>query len=134
MITVQYGTEKHRHIYRAIKERFDLSKRYMSKRYSTWDDMDKKFQAYMPEKEADRQRRLLRENTGTPQITTFEVPYSYAMLMSAHTYWTSVFLARSPINQFTARHGEAVFRRSPYFGYCNIVGIDSVQWSDLGCR
>jgi len=117
MITVKYGTEKHRVIYRALKDRFDLSKRYMEQRYGTWESADKKYQAYMPEKAADAARRLLRENTGEPQITTFEVPYSYAMLMSAHTYWTSVFLSRSPINQFTARHGE---------GQRSVLGVEAL--------
>jgi hypothetical protein len=35
------------------------------------------------------------------------VPYSYATLLTAHTYMTSVFLSRSPILQMQGRHGEA---------------------------
>jgi hypothetical protein len=28
------------------------------------------------------------------------------LLMSAHTYWTSVFFGRTPIHQYSGRHGE----------------------------
>jgi hypothetical protein len=37
---------------------------------------------------------------------TLEVPYIYGQVMTAHTYWSTVFLSRSPIWQFTGRHGE----------------------------
>lgn len=62
--------------------------------------------AFIPEQEVDMARRLRRENQGVPTYTTLMVPYSYALLMSAHTYWTSVFFARTPVHQFAGRHGE----------------------------
>lgn len=62
--------------------------------------------AYLPEREVDARRRTVREN-GLPQYTTIQIPYTYAVLMAAHTYMSSVFMARSPVFQFTGRHGES---------------------------
>lgn len=61
--------------------------------------------AYMPETSADASRKSQRE-AGTPKYTTIQIPYSFAVLMSAHTYWTSVFFARTPVHQYSGRHGE----------------------------
>lgn len=103
MIELKYGTEKHRKVLELLMNRYRASRDVMSNRHEVWETMEKKFLAYMPEKSADALRRQVRENTGEPQHTTFDVPYSYAMLMAAHTYWVSVFLARSPVFQYTAR-------------------------------
>jgi hypothetical protein len=51
-------------------------------------------------------RRNRRDNAGETSYTTIQIPYSYGILMSAHTYWTSVFFARTPVHQFMGRHGE----------------------------
>lgn len=65
--------------------------------------------AYIPQSEEDR-KRAARRDSGMPQYTTLEVPFSYAVAMTAHSYWTSVFLSRSPVFQFTARHGEPLMQ------------------------
>jgi hypothetical protein len=57
------------------------------------------------ESEEDLARKSLRAN-GEPRYSTIMVPYTYAMLMSAHTYWTSVFFARDPVHQYSGRHGD----------------------------
>lgn len=72
-----------------------------------WRKAEEKTLAYLPEQEADRVRRTRRDNAGKPTYTTIMLPYSYALLMSAHTYWTSVFFGRSPIHQYSGRHGES---------------------------
>jgi hypothetical protein len=61
--------------------------------------------AFVPETDVDA-ARADRRRKGEPKYTTIQIPYSYAMLMSAHTYWTSVFFARSPVHQYAGRHGE----------------------------
>jgi hypothetical protein len=35
-----------------------------------------------------------------------QIPYSYAVVMAAHTYLTSVFMGRNPVLQVDGRHGE----------------------------
>lgn len=98
--------DKHSKLLDAVKRRWKLSRDSMSKRYGVWEQQEKRFVAYMPAKETE-QKRGDKRKAGQPQYTTIEIPYSYAQLLAAHTYWTSVFLARTPIYQFTGRHGEA---------------------------
>ena len=100
------GSEQHDSTKREILDRLEFSRRYMSKRYDKWKKAEEQFRAYRPEKEEDSRRRHDRDEEGQPQFTTIRLPYSYAMLLSAHTYWTSVFLSRNPILQLSARHGE----------------------------
>lgn len=68
-------------------------------RVQKWDEAEKIFSAYVPEGELDAQRRALRTNTGQPVYTTVTIPYAYATLMTAHTYFSSVFLSRTPVYQ-----------------------------------
>ncbi len=96
-----------RRILRECQFRVRQSERDIGKRYEKWSQAEDKAQAYMPEREIDAARRRSREGTGLPQYTTIQIPYSYAVLMAAHTYVTSVFLGRSPVFQFAGRHGES---------------------------
>jgi hypothetical protein len=82
-----------------------MSRIEMLRYYDKWEDAEKKFVAYVEPTEGNERRRVKRDN-GDPQFTTIEIPYSYAVLMTAHTYWSTVFLGRSPVFQYTARHGE----------------------------
>lgn len=97
---------RHGRIIEAIRRRWRFSRDRMSDRYVAWSDMEDEYAVYMPTKEADAERKANRKSSGEPEYTTIVVPYSYAQLLSAHTYWTSVFLSRSPIFQFVGRHGE----------------------------
>lgn len=105
-VEVKFGTPLHDRILKEVTSRFQLSYRKMSDRHKIWQNTDELFQAYVKETDEDAKRRAKRES-GQPQYTTITVPYSYAMLLAAHTYWSSVFLSRSPVFQFTGRHGEA---------------------------
>jgi hypothetical protein len=72
----------------------------------SWEKAENAVLAYVHESDVDAMRRVKREDAGVPAYTTIMLPYSFAMLMSAHTYLTSVFFARSPVHQFVGRHGE----------------------------
>lgn len=106
---LKYESEKHKLVKDAILERAQASERKFADRYTKWEEAEKHFQAYVKETDADATRRQAREG-GTPQFTTVTIPYSYATLLTAHTYWSAVFLNRSPVFQYTARHGEAQHR------------------------
>lgn len=106
---ISYGTPLHRKVRDAILARWRFSRNELSKRYEQFTKGEEKFIAYLPEREHDRLRRQKREQ-GSPQYTTLEIPYSYAVAMTAHTYWSTVFLSRSPVFQYTARHGEPMQR------------------------
>ncbi len=102
---IKPNTERHRTILTALRNRFRLSERHMEQRHKKWRDAEEQFIAFLPERDIDAHRRSIREG-GKPQYTTIVVPFTYAVLMTAHTYWTTVFLSRNPVFQFAARHGE----------------------------
>ena len=70
-----------------------------------WAKAEDQFTAYIPEAAADAERKK-KWNAGKPEYTTIMIPYSYAVAMTAHTYYTSVFMSRDPIMQLKGRHGE----------------------------
>lgn len=105
-VEVKYGSELHTNIIKAIRDRKKASSSKMDEFKRQWDDADDSMRAYIPEKEIDRKRKDRRRYNGKPQYVTIEVPYIYAQVMTAHTYYSTVFLDRSPIWQFTGRHGE----------------------------
>ena len=119
-LNIAYDSPLHRRLQRKISSRITFAERggtaerggasdraSTATRFDRWRKAEEMTLAYLPESEADQVRRGRRENDGTPVYTTIQIPYTYAVLMSAHTYWTSVFFARSPIHQYTGRHGEA---------------------------
>lgn len=88
------------------RARIEMSRTAMAKRYSQWRRNEEAFAAYVPETDADAVRAGRRDN-GEPAYTTLHIPYSYAIAMTAHTYYTSVFMARNPVLQVAGRHGES---------------------------
>lgn len=104
--TIGYGTERHDRIRNALQARIDASMKIMSRRFHDWNDAEELYQAYIPTSDRDALRDEKRR-AGTPEYTTINVPYSYAMLLTAHTYWSSIFLSRNPVHQVNARHGNA---------------------------
>ena len=95
--TLDFQSPHHKFILEAVLARRNFSRDKMSQRHTAWKKAEEAFVAYMPEKDVDKQRRNLREVGGEPQFTTLKIPFDYAVLMSAHTYWTSVFLGRNPV-------------------------------------
>lgn len=127
---LRYGTDRHNRIRDAINARLRLSQNKMQDYYSRWEDAEKDHQIYIKETDADASRDDLRDD-GHPQYTTLKIPYTYAVLMTAHTYDTSVFLSRSPIIQFEARHGEpyqAIQAVESLIDYQTQVGGMIVPW------
>lgn len=115
----------HRMIASAVRDRVQASKSKLGRRHEAWLKAEERTLAYLPEREIDVQRRLLREEGGRPQYTTIQIPYTYAVLMASHTYWTTVFLSRDPIWQYSGRHGETeqnVQAVEAMIAYQNTVG------------
>lgn len=90
----------------ALQSRVSLWERGIDRYSNEWKDAEDAHYFYLKESDEDALRRDKRDTTGKPQFTTLVIPHSYAILLSLHTYWASVFLSRSPTYQFTARHGE----------------------------
>lgn len=96
----------HRHLTKMISSRIKFAQKRQQEKHDAWQKAEDTILAYVPENDLDAKRRRKREENGEPKYTTIKLPYTYALLMSAHTYLTSVFFARSPIHQFAGRHGE----------------------------
>ena len=103
---IRWGSPLHRKVADAIRARKRLSQdNFIAKRSKKWTEAENQFLAYLPTTENDALKKTSRDR-GKPQYTTIEIPYSYATMMTAHTYLTTVFLSRNPIFQFSGRHGE----------------------------
>ncbi len=105
-IMLRKDDELHRKLVKMIQSRIMMGLDEQQTKHQKWREAEERTLAYMPESENDGMRRFRRINKGEPLYTTIQIPYTYGILMSAHTYWTSVFFARSPIHQFMGRHGE----------------------------
>jgi hypothetical protein len=91
-----------------VQSRVRASEKEISEKLPDWGEAENSALAYIQESQADRIRKnKVAEKGGLPEYTTITIPYSYAVLMAAHTYLTSVFMGRSPIMQFSGRHGES---------------------------
>ena len=105
-MTIQFESEQHTLILNAFKDRLRMSRSALALRSSKWVEAEDMMKAYLPVSENDRLRETARKG-GKPQYTTVEVPYSYATMLTAHTYLTSVFLSRNPVLQVQGRHGAS---------------------------
>lgn len=100
------GSKEHEKMLTRVKARFDLADRARSQYRHKWDEVEEEFIAYMPLDDAEEMRKQRYRQDGEPSYYNIKVPYHYAITMTAHTYWASVFLSRDPIFQYAARHGE----------------------------
>lgn len=75
----------------------------LSERAVAWEEAEKANQSYLPKADAERRGKLNREEMGFTKVV---IPYSYAMLMAAHTYLCSVFLGRDPVFQYEGKNGQ----------------------------
>lgn len=99
------NTEAHRKIVRMLESRLKIAHRGQASRHAAWQRAEDVVLAYVPENELDARRARARDR-GEPKYTTIKLPYTYALLMAQHTYLTSVFFGRSPVHQYSGRHGE----------------------------
>lgn len=107
IVQIPFKSELHKRVMGAFKSRLKMARDAQGvSRLKKWREAEDTFMMYVKESDEDSQRNSNRKN-GKPQYTTIAIPYSYAMLLTAHTYYTSVFLSRNPVFQVSGRHGEA---------------------------
>jgi|SRR5687768_4904270 len=106
LMEIPFGSKQHTQIISAFRERLKIARSGLSQRSDKWSENEDMLKAYIPASENDELRKQSRRS-GQPQYTTIEVPYSYAMMLTLHTYLASIFLSRTPIMQVTGRHGES---------------------------
>lgn len=100
------GSDQERMILQELNQAVKQWQRVSSTKFVKWRQAEEKALAYMPERDVDAARRVAREG-GLPSYTTIQIPYSYAVVMAAHTYLTSVFMGRNPVFQYDGQHGES---------------------------
>ena len=121
---------EHKKILDAILQRRDLSVKTTEKKHSAWNEAEKLHSGYLYESERAARVKEGRRY-GVTDYTTINVSSSYATTMAMHTYWTSVFMARNPVFQLTARHGEPemqVQAMEALMDYQMIVGRQMVPY------
>jgi hypothetical protein len=102
---IPHGSDMAKKILTEIMLRRRIHERGVADKYDRWTKAEEETLAYMHERDVDRLRKTKREG-GMPEYTTIKIPYTYAVLMAAHTYFTSVFMGRNPVFQYSGRHGE----------------------------
>lgn len=128
---IKYDSDLHRNILAALCERKKLSEDRLDGKWTQWRKADEDSVAYLKETDADKIRKDRKRGQGDIDYTAIHVPYSTGMMLSAHTYLTSVFLGRDPVQQFTARHGEPqekVLAVEALMGYQNQVGQHTIPY------
>lgn len=103
---IPHGTELEKKLLEELRQRVRYWERKVQDKFESWREAENKVLAYVPETEVTRARKSDRA-AGKPDYTTIQIPYSYAVVMSALTYITSVFFGRTPVFQYSGRHGEA---------------------------
>jgi len=106
-LKIPHRSDKERRILQEMRQRVNYWNRQVQDKLEEWSDAEDKALAFVPDTEVTKKRKAAIKG-GMPDYTTIQVPYSYAVLLSAHTYITSVFLSRDPVFQFTGRHGESM--------------------------
>lgn len=106
IVKIDKDSEKHRKVLEYLMTRINQSRKRRTEREGKWTESENLFTSYVKETENDATRRSNRD-AGVPQYITVTIPYSYATLMTAHTYWTSVFLGREPVLQVQGTNNES---------------------------
>ena len=109
---LRYNSDLHNKVRDAVLARLNMSQRKMAERHPVWDRAEEDYRAYTPESVEDKRRKSQR-STGKRHYTDIFVSYSYASLLAAHTYWTSVFFSRTPVFQLQSRHGKGEMAALP---------------------
>lgn len=107
VVELPFQSQKHRVALEYVMKRVYQARKRRTGRMNKWADAENLFCAYVKETEVDARRRVDKREQGKPVYTTVTIPYSYATLLTAHTYWTSVFLARDPVHQVQGNTGQA---------------------------
>lgn len=85
---IGYNTPLHKKVISNFLARKKMARdEQRKKREEEWKNSENIFTAYMPETDVDRVRAGKRKS-GETEYTTISIPYSYAMLLTAHTYYT----------------------------------------------
>lgn len=100
-----FGEELHGKVRTKLYERLEASRRKRGESHARWARNEEIFRLYS---KVEKQKKI-REDDGEAgdnpyKYETIVVPYSYAILMTMHTYLCTVFFSRDPIHQLASYH------------------------------
>ncbi len=107
---IQYDattTGRHAKLLTAILDRVRMSENAMSHHYDRWREAEKYYMLYKKKNEKDYEA-IKSFSEGETDYTSVVMPYSYAMLLTAHTYMANVFLNRPAVFQVEGVNGDGV--------------------------
>lgn len=104
---IGFRDPKHASILAKLTQRIDMAEQGTADHRARWTRNEQLYSAYVDKDAEDRAKERGTTDKGRPEYVTLYIPYSYAMLLTNHTYICSTMFARDPIWQFQGRHGEA---------------------------
>lgn len=125
-----YGQEKHTRVRDAIILRNKSSKEKRDLKRKDYERIDQDCMMYKKPSPGDQNARS-EKSKGNPEYETLVVPYSYGMMMTAHTYLATVFLARNPIFQIDALAeavGDSTQCMESFLDYQTRVGGNTAKY------
>lgn len=102
-VALPFSGKQHKKILSEIRQRINAAQAKTKDRVEKWEFQERQAQGFI--KLSELEKKTLRQEK--QKYVSVQVPYSYGMMMSAHTYFASVFLSRDPVFQVEGRHGEA---------------------------
>ena len=100
------GTSSHGRVLKAILERVRLSETKMSDHFDRYREMEKKYLLYKKKPEDKLGTAVKKANQDQYEAVT--IPATYSQLLTAHTYWTNVFLNQPVTFQMSGTDGQGV--------------------------
>lgn len=100
-------SSKHNQILVAVMDRVKLSETNISTHFDRWREAEKYYMLYKKVNDKDL-KAVSKFAEGETDFTSVVMPYSYAMLLTAHTYMVNVFLNKDPIFQVQGINGDGV--------------------------
>lgn len=103
------GSELHTRFVSEVWQRVQMAENGMNEHYKRFRENEKLHRSYKVPTDKDVKSQT-RKSNGQSDFESIIFPASYSFAMTAHTFYTSVFLQRNPIFQFEGRHGEGAMK------------------------
>ncbi len=96
----------HEQILKAVVQRIALAETNISTHFDRWREAEKYYMLYKKKTKKGGVAQRKDDMDGEYDYRSTVMPYSYAMLLTAHAYMVNVFLNRDPVLQSVGLNGE----------------------------
>lgn len=98
-------TSLHATLLKAVLERVTLAETHISTHFDRWREAEKYYMLYKKKTKNDQRAKRKDDQEGEYDYRSAVMPYSYAMLLTAHAYMVNVFLNKDPVFQSIGING-----------------------------